>query len=47
MGKRGRRKAKAGGADAAPAAVSEYRDGEGNVLTLRDELTELAKRLSS
>ncbi|NLT06906.1 MAG: hypothetical protein GXY03_11440 [Solirubrobacterales bacterium] len=39
MGKRGRRKAKAGGADAAPAAVSEYRDGEGNVLTLRDELT--------
>lgn len=38
MGKRGRRRGKGGG-DTAPAAVSEYRDGEGNVLTLRDELS--------
>ncbi|HEU0019940.1 MAG TPA: hypothetical protein VFQ14_06580 [Thermoleophilaceae bacterium] len=37
MGKRGRKRSK--GSDAAPAAVSEYRDGEGNVLTLRDELS--------
>jgi len=39
MGKRGRKRAKAGGAAAAPVAVSEYRDGEGNVLALRDELS--------
>ena len=38
MGKRGRKRSKGGG-DSAPAAVSEYRDGEGNVLTLRDELS--------
>jgi len=38
VGKRGRKRSKGGG-DSAPAAVSEYRDGEGNVLTLRDELS--------
>ena len=38
MGKRGRRRSKGDG-DSAPAAVSEYRDGDGNVLTLRDELS--------
>ena len=38
MGKRSRRRAKEAPAD--PAATSDYRDGEGNVLTLRDSLTE-------
>ncbi|HYI79761.1 MAG TPA: hypothetical protein VEW67_02770 [Thermoleophilaceae bacterium] len=38
MGKRGRKRSKGGG-DAAPASVSEYRDGDDNVLTLRDELS--------
>jgi len=38
VGKRGRRRSKGDG-DSAPAAVSEYRDGDGNVLTLRDELS--------
>jgi hypothetical protein len=38
VGKRGRKRSKDGG-DAAPAAVSEYRDGDGNVLALRDELS--------
>jgi hypothetical protein len=38
VGKRGRKRSKGGG-DAVPAAVSEYRDGDGNVLTLRDELS--------
>lgn len=38
MGKRGRKRSRGGG-DAAPASVSEYRDGDGNVLTLRDELS--------
>ena len=38
MGKRGRKRSKGGG-DTAPAAVSEYPDGDGNVLTLRDELS--------
>lgn len=37
MGKRGRKRSKGGGD--APAAVSEYRDSDGNVLTLRDELS--------
>ena len=37
MGKPGRKRSKGGGT--APAAVSEYRDGDGNVLTLRDELS--------
>ncbi len=40
MGKRSRKRAKTGGeSPSAPAAVSEYRDDEGNVLTLRDELS--------
>ena len=38
MGKRGRKRER-GGEAAAPAAVSEYRDDAGNVLTLRDELS--------
>lgn len=37
MGKRRRKNAKAG--KRAPAAVSEYRDADGNVLVLRDELS--------
>jgi hypothetical protein len=40
MGRRNRRRAKQGGAQpAASAASSEYTDAEGNVLTLRDELS--------
>jgi hypothetical protein len=38
VGKRGRKRSKGGG-DAAPASTSEYLDGDGNVLTLRDELS--------
>jgi len=37
MGRRSRRR---GARESAPAATTEYRDAEGNVLTLRDELTE-------
>jgi hypothetical protein len=37
MGKRSRRRAKEGSAPA--AATTDYRDDEGNVLTLRDELS--------
>jgi hypothetical protein len=37
VGKRARKRNRGG--DAAPAAVSDYRDAEGNVLTLRDELS--------
>lgn len=37
MGKRGRKRGRVG--DAGPVAVSEYRDGDGNLLTLRDELS--------
>ena len=37
MGKRSRRRDRS--ADGAPAATSDYRDAEGGVLTLRDELT--------
>ncbi|MDP9136410.1 MAG: hypothetical protein M3N56_16470, partial [Actinomycetota bacterium] len=37
VGKRARRRDRGG--DAAPAAVSEYRDEAGNVLALRDELS--------
>ncbi|HKF79533.1 MAG TPA: hypothetical protein VKB17_01755 [Thermoleophilaceae bacterium] len=37
MGKRARRRRREGGAP--PAAASDYPDGEGNVLTLRDELS--------
>jgi hypothetical protein len=38
VGKRSRRRAK--DAPAQPVTTSDYRDGEGNVLTLRDSLTE-------
>jgi hypothetical protein len=38
VGKRSRRRDRAAG-DAAPAATTDYRDAEGGVLTLRDELT--------
>jgi hypothetical protein len=37
MGRRSRRR---GARESAPAATTGYRDAEGNVLTLRDELTE-------
>ena len=37
MGRRSRRRAQEGGGE--PAATSEYRDEDGNVLTLRDELS--------
>jgi hypothetical protein len=41
MGRRQRKRARAetGGVRAAPAATSDYLDDEGNVLTLRDELS--------
>jgi hypothetical protein len=40
MGRRARRRAREGkGAERAPVSTSEYSDAEGNVLTLRDELT--------
>jgi len=41
MGSRSRRRARQGGgkAPAAPASTSDYTDDEGNVLTLRDELS--------
>jgi hypothetical protein len=40
MGRRARRRAREGkGAERAPVSTSEYSDTEGNVLTLRDELT--------
>jgi hypothetical protein len=40
MGKRSRRRAKqSGGAPAAAASTTDYTDAEGNVLTLRDELS--------
>ena len=40
MGRRARRRAKEGkGAAPAPASTSDYVDAEGNVLTLRDELS--------
>ena len=38
MGRRSRRR---GARESAPAATTDYRDAEGNVLTLRDELTEV------
>ena len=41
MGKRARRRTRdAGGSAAPPAATSEYRDRDGNVLALRDSLSE-------
>ena len=40
MGRRSRRRARQGDeAPAAPASTTDYRDEEGNVLTLRDELS--------
>ena len=39
MGKRDRRRRREGGGAAAAASTSSYTDSEGNVLTLRDELT--------
>jgi hypothetical protein len=38
MGRRSRRRAQ-GAPDRAPASSTDYRDAEGNVLTLRDELS--------
>lgn len=41
MGKRARRRQREGGGEtSAPASTSSYADDEGNVLVLRDELTE-------
>jgi hypothetical protein len=39
LGKRSRRKQRGGGPEAAPASTTDYTDAEGNVLTLRDELS--------
>jgi hypothetical protein len=39
VGKRQRKRARAGRSSAAPATTTEYADDEGNVLTLRDELS--------
>jgi hypothetical protein len=39
VGRRARKRSRGGGDDVAPAAVSEYRDDEGGVLVLRDELS--------
>ena len=39
MGRRSRRRAQDGASDRAPASSTDYRDAEGNVLTLRDELS--------
>ena len=39
MGKRGRRRRRESGGATAPTATSDYRDEDGNVLTLRDELS--------
>ena len=39
MGKRSRRRGRGGSGPAAPASTSHYTDPEGNVLTLRDELS--------
>lgn len=39
MGRRQRKRQKAGGSGEAPVATSDYRDPEGNVLTLRNELS--------
>jgi hypothetical protein len=40
MGRRSRRRRREAGAETAPSATSDYSDEEGNVLTLRDELSE-------
>ena len=39
MGSRSRRRAREAGGKDAPVATTDYPDGEGNVLTLRDELS--------
>jgi hypothetical protein len=39
VGRRSRRRAKEEGAGASPRATTDYPDAEGNVLTLRDELS--------
>ena len=39
MGRRGRQRRRQAAAEERPGAVSAYSDAEGNVLTLRDELT--------
>ena len=39
MGRRSRRRVREAGAEAPSAATSQYTDEEGNVLTLRDELS--------
>jgi hypothetical protein len=39
MGSRSRRRRREAGAGSAPVATTDYRDPEGNVLTLRDELS--------
>jgi hypothetical protein len=39
VGRRSRRRAREGGPAPAAASTSDYRDPEGNVLTLRDELS--------
>jgi hypothetical protein len=39
VGKRGRKRSRGDAGEAAPPAVSAYTDAEGNVLTLRDELS--------
>ncbi|HYP48577.1 MAG TPA: hypothetical protein VEQ61_08080 [Thermoleophilaceae bacterium] len=39
MGRRNRRRSRETTGAAPPRSTSEYRDGEGNLLTLRDELT--------
>ena len=45
MGRRSRRRAKQGGAEPAPPAAStDYSDSEGNVLSLRDDLSAGTRR---
>ena len=39
MGRRARKRAREGGGTQGPASSTDYRDAEGNVLTLRDELS--------
>jgi len=39
VGKRARKRKRGGGDAEAPQATSDYRDGDGNALTLRDELS--------
>ena len=39
VGRRARKRAREGGGTQEPGTSTDYRDGEGNVLTLRDELS--------